>query len=228
MVWTTEAAFARFYDEVNLPGDHRATANARRDWVVDRLRNNDIEVLEAIAIGSIPRYTALKEPADLDVMAVLHYGKHIKHRRPSQVLLAVKDALGTGQAGTGRRNGQAVTVNFQSWPNIDVVPASRVTNNEQVTGYEIPDMTREIWLPTNPPQHSSDIAAAVTARGFRFRRMITMLKHWNHRQPVKLQSYHLEVIALKLSTSWDDYSWPMALLLFPWVPDGALVTGSVG
>ncbi|ABL03217.1 nucleotidyltransferase [Mycobacterium ulcerans] len=213
MAWTTEAAFARFYEEVNLPGDHRTTANARRDWVLDRLRNNGIEVLEAIAFGSIPRYTALKEHADVDVMAVLHYGKHIKDRRPSQVLLAVKNALGTGQAGAGRRNGQAVTVSFQSWPNIDVVPALRVNdNNGKVTGYEIPDMKREIWLPTNPPQHGSDIAAAVTARGSRFRRVITMLKHWNRRQPVKLQSYHLEVIALKLSTSWDDYSWP----IFKW------------
>jgi hypothetical protein len=49
--------------------------------------------------------------------------------------------------------------------------------NGQVTGYKIPDMTREIWLPTNPPQHGSDIAAAVGARGPRFRRVIKMLKH---------------------------------------------------
>src|ERR1700745_812522 len=60
MAWTTEAAFERFYDEVNLPGDHRATANLRRDWVLGRLRNNGIDVLDAIAFGSIPRYTALK------------------------------------------------------------------------------------------------------------------------------------------------------------------------
>ncbi|HEX7321934.1 nucleotidyltransferase domain-containing protein [Mycolicibacter arupensis] len=210
MAWTTEAAFERFYDEVNLPGDHHATANARRDWVLGRLRNNGIDVLDAIAFGSIPRYTALKEHADVDVMAVLHYGKHIKDRQPSEVLLAVKNALGTGQAGTGRRNGQAVTVTFESWPNIDVVPASRLTdNNGQVTGYNIPDMTREIWLPTNPPQYSSEIATAVSARGPRFRRVITMLKHWNRRQTVKLQSYHLEVITLKLETSWSDYSWPV-------------------
>jgi hypothetical protein len=103
-------------------------------------------------MGSIPRFTALKAHADVDVMAVLHFGKHIKDRNPSEVLLNVKNALGTGQAGRGRRNGQAVTVTFQSWPNVDVVPASRLTNNDGVvTGYEIPDMNREVWLPTNPP-----------------------------------------------------------------------------
>jgi hypothetical protein len=39
--------------------------------------------------------------------------------------------------------------------------------------------------------------------------VIKMLKHWNRRQPVKLQSYHIEVIALKLATSWTEYSWPI-------------------
>lgn len=48
MAWTTEAAFGAFYDEINLPGDHRGTANARRDWVLQRLGNSGIHVLEAI------------------------------------------------------------------------------------------------------------------------------------------------------------------------------------
>lgn len=212
MAWTTESAFSAFYDEINLPGDHRGIANSRRDWVLQRLRNSGIHVLEAIPFGSIPRFTALKEHADVDVMAVLHFGKHIQGRRPSDVLLDVKNALGTGQAGRGRRNGQAVTVTFQSWPSIDVVPASRQARDAEITGYEIPDMNREVWLPTNPPQHGRDLSTAVSQKGFRFRRVVTMLKHWNRRQPVKLQSYHIEVITLKLLTSWDDYSWP----LFQW------------
>jgi len=61
MVWTTEGAFDVFYEEINLPGDHHTAANARRDWVVQRLRNNGIDVLEAVAFGSTPRFTALKD-----------------------------------------------------------------------------------------------------------------------------------------------------------------------
>jgi Second Messenger Oligonucleotide or Dinucleotide Synthetase domain len=210
MAWTTEGAFDAFYGEINLPGDHHVVANTRRDWVLQRLRNNGLNVLETVAFGSIPRFTALKEHADVDVMAVLHFADHIKDRLPSQVLMATKAALGTGQAGTGRRNGQAVTVSFQSWPNIDVVPASRlVDSNGAVTGYEIPDMNREVWLPTNPPRHSSEMAAAATVRGSNFRKIIKMIKHWNRRQPVKLQSYHIEVVALNLSSSWDECSWPL-------------------
>jgi hypothetical protein len=208
-VWTSEYAFDQFYDAINLTGDYRVTANARRDWVLQRLRANGLTVLEAIPIGSIPRYTALRDHADVDVMAVLHFGNHIKNRRPSQVLETVRNALSSGSAGTLRRDGQAVTVSFASWPNVDVVPTSRLAHNGVVTGYQIPDMHREEWIDTNPPAHGRDITAAAAARGKNFRRVLKMVKHWNRRQTIQLQSYHIEVIALNLETDWSDYGWPL-------------------
>ena len=159
-------------------------------------------------MGSIPRFTALQDHADVDVMAVLHWERHIKGRKPSQVLTTVRDALGAGP-GSIRRNGQAVTIRFQSWPDVDVVPASRTDDNGTVTGYRIPDMNREVWLATNPPKHSNEINTAAAARGPRFRQVIKMLKDWNRRQPTRLQSYHIEVIALELSTSWTDHGYPI-------------------
>ena len=51
--------------------------------------------------------------------------------------------------------------------------------------------------------------AAVNERGANFRRVIKMLKDWNRRQTVRLQSYHIEVIALDMSSSWTDHSWPI-------------------
>ena len=209
MVWTTADAFSRFYGAINLSGDFRDIENTRRDWVLQRLQRNGLTVLEAIPIGSIPRFTALREHADVDVMAVLHFGMHIENRRPSQVLQTVRDALGSGNAGTLRRDGQAVTVSFTSWPNIDVVPTSRLVHDGQVTGYQIPDMHREEWVDTNPPAHGRDIANAASSRGANFRQVIKMLKHWNRRQPIRLQSYHIEVIALQLNTDWSDHSWPL-------------------
>ena len=47
---------------------------------------------------------ALTGNADLDVFVVLHFGKHIKNKLPSQVLQSVQDSLGEY-----RKNGQAVT-----------------------------------------------------------------------------------------------------------------------
>jgi len=34
MASTTDGAFDVFYDEINLPGDHRTVANLLREWVL--------------------------------------------------------------------------------------------------------------------------------------------------------------------------------------------------
>ncbi|MEG8281061.1 nucleotidyltransferase [Streptomyces sp. AHA2] len=206
MAWTVDSAFADFHTTINLPGDHRTIANTRRDWVLRRL-GTSMTVLDAFSMGSIPRYTALKGYADLDIIAVLHYEQHIKGRLPSTVLGNVKRALGPG-AGSVRRNGQAVTMRFQSWPDIDVVPAVRVTNDSgEVTHYEIPDMNREIWLETKPHKHTRDVNSKAESHGLKFRQVIKFIKDWNRRQSISLQSYHLEVIALKTPTDWKSYDW---------------------
>lgn len=205
MPYTAAYAFDLFYDAINLRGNHRTAANVRKDWVVGRL-SRSMDVLEARAIGSIPRYTALAGHADLDILVALHYGKHLKGKSPASVLAAVKAALGSG-AGDYRRNGQAVTVSFQSWPNVDVVPAARYSSNGVVTHFEIPDMHRGEWVETNPDKHAAKIRAAAEARGAGFREAITMVKHWNRRQDVRLQSYHVEVIGLQTECSWDEPGW---------------------
>lgn len=206
MAYTVDWAFRTFHNSINLSGDHRSVANSRKDWIVKRLRAN-LTVLDAFTIGSIPRYTALSGHADLDVLVVLHWTNHLKDRLPSTVLQNVKTALGAG-AGKPRRNGQAVTMNFTTWPAVDVVPAARYkTDGGAVDYYAIPDMNREIWLRSRPRLHGRHIAAEVADSGSKFREIIKMLKHWNRRQDVRLQSYHIEVIALQMTCGWDDYSW---------------------
>jgi hypothetical protein len=208
MPYTVAYSFGRFYEAINLSGDHRATANARKDWIVGRL-GQSMDVLEARAIGSIPRYTALAAHADLDILVALHYGRHIRGREPAAVLAAVKGALGTG-AGAYRRNGQAVTVTFRSWPSVDVVPAARVAEDDgTVSHFEIPDMRRGVWIATNPGAHATRIREAAADRGPGFRQAITMVKHWNRRQEVRLQSYHVEVIALQTECTWDEPGWSL-------------------
>ncbi|MDI9639403.1 nucleotidyltransferase [Kamptonema cortianum] len=104
---------------------------------------------------AIPRYTAVSGYADLDVIVVLHYGKHIKDRTPSQVLQSVRDALGEYRPGV-RKNGQAVTLKYKTWPNVDIVPVARVVNDDgSVDHYSVPDMTREVWIHSRPRNHST-------------------------------------------------------------------------
>ena len=212
MANTVQAAFDQFYENINLSGDHRETANSRRDRIVSLLEKH-FKIIEAFPSGSIPRFTAVRGYADVDVIVALHYSKHIKDRMPSEVLQAVRDSLAEYET-TVRKNGQAVTLYYKSWPNVDIVPASRVVDDQgNVTSYSIPDANREEWLSSKPKTHSRNIENRSSSAGPVFRKIIKMTKWWNQKHSALLQSFHIEVMALSALTGlltdmpWDVYSY---------------------
>lgn len=208
--YLTSTALGDFYRAINLAGDHRAAANKRRDWIVGRL-GSKLEILEAFPIGSVPRFTAVRGHADVDILVALHYSKHIKGRKPSNVLRTVRDALAYPGASV-RRNGQAVTLKFNSWPSVDVVPVSRVASSGGSAYYHIPDMNEEDWLPSRPVRHRKRLEEAVSIYGSDLRKVIKMVKWWNLRQGAPLESFHIEVIALQAATAGGEIPWS----LFKW------------
>lgn len=192
------AAFKQFLANISLPGNHRATANTRQSTIVGRLRK-DFVVVEDFTSGSIPRYTALKGYGDLDLMVALHYGLHVEHRTPTQLLSVVQRSLSPHYRATTRTNGQAVTLHFVTWPKVDVVPAAQVVDARgQVVEYCIPDASREAWIYTKPKAHDREMALAASARGAEFRQAVKMLKEWNRVHSGLMQSYHLEVLGLRI------------------------------
>jgi hypothetical protein len=207
MAYTVDAAFDTFYEQINLSGDHRQTANARKDDVVASLKNT-FDVLDAFATGSIPKFTALKGSADLDVMVVLHYSKHIKDKTPSQVLESVQKALSEYRTNV-RKNGQAVTLYYKTWPNVDIVPVSRkMTDDDKVDYYSVPNANDGTWIKARPRKFANAIEAKSTECGQNFRRIIKMIKHWNLTHSEFLTGYHIEVLALNvLSGDLDDTPW---------------------
>ena len=211
MAYTVEAAFNTLYEAINLSGDHRETANKRRDRIVDLLKN-DFTILEAFGAGSIPKYTALRGYADLDVIVALHYGKHVKGKLPSVVLQNVRDALSAYRTGV-RSNGQAVTLYYDTWPNVDIVPVSRVTDsNDKVTHYEVPNSKTETWISSKPKEHAALIEEASTNYGQNFRRIIKMVKEWNRVHSDYLTGYHIEALAMKaFGSNLDDLPWQILM-----------------
>jgi SMODS domain-containing protein len=207
MAYTVEAAFNTFYDSINLAGDYREIANARRDRIVSLLGNH-FEILDAFSTGSIPKFTALKQVADLDVMVVLHYSKHIKDKSPTVVLQNVQNALSEYRTGA-RKNGQAVTLYYETWPNVDIVPVSRSADIAgNVTHYNVPNSNTGGWIESRPKEFAATIEARSSKCGSNFRRIIKMIKHWNAIHSGYLQSYHIEVLALKtLDSNLDDTAW---------------------
>jgi len=207
MPYTVAASFDKFRENIELSGDHRETANKRRDSIVSLL-SKTFDIVEAFPSGSIPRYTALRDYADLDVFVVLHYTQHIKDRKPSQVLKAVRDALADYTTSV-RRNGQAVTLKLRTWPSVDIVPVSFTPDaSGSVAHYNVPDTNEEVWIPSNPKTHSEDMSTANLAYGTVFKRIVKMIKWWNHQHSSYLQSYHIEVMSLHtFSSTLSEYPW---------------------
>jgi hypothetical protein len=207
MAYTVESSFNQFFDAINLSGDHRETANARKDKIISIL-GNTFSILEAFPSGSIPKYTALKDHADLDVIVALHYSKHIKGKSPKDVLQSVQDCLAEYKTNV-RKNGQAVTLYYKTWPNVDVVPVSRYEdNNGNITHYNVPDSNTGVWIPSRPKNHANAIETKSSECGTNFRRIIKMIKWWNRCHSNYLQSYHIEVLALKVfDGNLDDTPW---------------------
>lgn len=102
-----------------------------------------------------------------------------------------------------------MTLFYQTWPNVDIVPCARSVDNEgNVTHYSIPDMNRDSWINAKPKLHSKNIEDRSSVCGTSFRKIIKMAKWWNHKHSEYLQSFHIEVMALNsLTTRLDDLPW---------------------
>lgn len=209
MATSVSAAFDQYFDAINLAGDFRTTANTRRDLIVNELAKT-FTILEAFATGSIPKFTALRGAADIDVMVALHYQKHIQDKTPTQVLASVRTALAAWRPGA-RRNGQAVTLKYQTWPDADVVPVARFVDAAgNFTHFAVPDSNTDTWIPSKPKELAATIEAKASSCGPLFRKLIKMLKHWNRSHGDYLRSYHIEVLAIRaMDGPQSEITWAM-------------------
>ena len=207
MPYTIPVSFDKFRENIEPPNYDRETATARKDHLVSLLKNK-FEILDAFPTGSLPKYTAVKDHADLDVFIVLHFSKHAKDKKPSEVLQAVRDCLGEYKTNV-RKNGQTITLYYKTFPNADIVPVYRSTDeNGNFTHYNVPDMNTETWIASNPLTHADTLTRRNESYGVEFKRIIKMIKWWNHQHSHLLTSYHIEVLALKILTGkFSNYPW---------------------
>jgi hypothetical protein len=207
MPYTVPVSFDRFVENISLTGEHKNTATTRKDHIVSLL-SDTFTILDAFSTGSIPNGTALKTQSDLDVMVALHWAEHVKGKSPEAVLQEVRDALGEYHTGV-RKNGQAVTLHYKSWPNVDIVPVSRCKNNDgTINYYEVPDINTGHWLRSRPRKHRNTLTAKASTCGPSFKPLIRMVKEWNRVHSELMQSFHIEVLCIESFTAnISDYSW---------------------
>lgn len=211
MVRSAGLGFFGLDEQLALSGIHEEAAQDRCDHLIELL-SDEFSIIEAFPTGSIPRGTAIRGHADLDIVVVLE-GWEWRGEKPSDVLQRVRDHLALYKDASIRKNGQAVTMYYDSWPQVDVVPAGN--EHESLSSASdyllIPDITNERWLQSRPRTHSRMLEEQAAESGYIFRDMIRMLKWWNLKHGGLLQSFHIEALALDFATSdMDEYGWEIS------------------
>jgi hypothetical protein len=200
--YTVPVSFDKFIENISVSGNQSETASSRSQSIVNLL-DKDFTITEAFPLGSLVSGTSLKGHADADVMMVLHFGKHVAGKSPTEVLQAVRDKLSEYNTRMAKKNGQAVTLFFKTWPNVDIVPAYKVTDNGALYCYKIPNMNDNTWIETRPKVHIKNMK---TMSSYRVN-LVKMIKEWNRKHSSYLSSFHIEVMALSYEEFYDDYAW---------------------
>ncbi|MBI2818769.1 MAG: hypothetical protein HYX73_02215 [Acidobacteria bacterium] len=91
---------------------------------------------------------------------------------------------------------------------------SQVVNNDgSINRYEVPNMNDETWIPSRPKTHTNSLLERNKSFGEEFKKMIKMMKWWNHQHSSLLQSYHIEVLSLNILVGtfsnfpWESFNW---------------------
>lgn len=208
MSYSVTSSFDEFIDAISIDEDFTGIADKRRNRILELLED-EFTILDAFPMGSLVRGTGLLGHADIDVLVALHFSRHIRGKSPLRVVEDVRDHLSIYNSKLVRKNGQAVTLYFKSWPKrVDIVPAKRVSEGGAFSHFCIPDINRGIWIETNPGVHANSMKKLEEPD----RQRIRMVKTWNKAHSEYLQSYHIEVMALSMSQI-DEEVWEVD---WPW------------
>jgi len=151
-----------------------------------------LAILDDFLSGSYKRDTKIRPLTDIDLFVVLDPGYFTYG--PAGVLRLVASHLRTSYPNSRLRvQNRSVNLAFLRF-GFDVVPAFC----RQGGGFLIPSMKCNSWTSTDPKAHEKALSDANLACGGKLKPLIKMVKCWNESRPGRLQSFHLEVLALEL------------------------------
>ncbi|MEA1955858.1 MAG: nucleotidyltransferase [Campylobacterota bacterium] len=191
MAYTVQDSFNEFVQNISISCDLSNIAEDRTKLMVDLL-DKKFEILEIFPVGSLLTYTAIKDHTEIDIMLVLHYSKYIKNKAPIDLLQKVKKTLSSYHTKITKKNTHAIKFNFQTPPNVNIIPASRVSDNNLFSHYNIPSTDKDIWIASNPKIHTQNMRELSVYKS----QLIQIIKEWNRHNGSYLTSFHIDNIAL--------------------------------
>lgn len=194
-----ETAFAQIVRNATL-SDADVDAFYSHKARVQSSLDASFNVSKYLAIGSIPRGSAMRGTSDLDLLVVLrredvYWGDTVKSS--TTVLNRVREALRRTYPNTDLgRDAQAIVLHFRDGRDVDVVPGwwkGTQANNWPL--YMIPDGHGD-WMQTAPDTHAKYIAGGHDTSGGKLKSVVKILKRWKESRALDLplSAFHIELL----------------------------------
>lgn len=161
--------------------------------------------------GSYIRHTMIRPPKDVDFFVVLDKGDYTDQNlgiliKPVKLLEKLEQTLShiaSELGGTMEPQEHSITVKYDDDFSIDVIPAFEA---DEGNDYLIPSRSTDKYLVSNPKVHADIVSEhnEETADGDikRFRKIVRILKSLKkdvfNEDPLKLKSFHMEMLAARI------------------------------
>ena len=191
MAFTVHDSFDEFIKNISISCDYSDKIEERTNLVM-KLLSKKFDVLEIFPVGSLVTYTPIRGHINIDIILVLHYAKYIRKREPLALLEMIKKTLRTYKVEITRKNTHAVSLKFNKPPNVNIIPASKVSDGDVFSHYNIPSTDKDIWIASNPKIHTQKMRDLSIYKG----QLVQIIKEWNICHSSHLSSFHIDNMAL--------------------------------
>jgi len=188
---TVYESFEEFVKNISISCEYSNMIEERTNLVM-KLLSKKFDLIETFPVGSLLTYTSIKGHINIDIIIVLHYAKYIKNRDPLALLKIIKDTLSNYKVKITKKNTHAVTLKFNSPPNVNIIPASKVSYENVFSHYNIPSTDKDIWIASNPKLHIQKMKELSIYKS----QLVQIIKEWNIYNSVNLSSFHIDNLAL--------------------------------
>jgi len=205
LAFTVEDSFKEFIKNISISCDYSNMIEKRSNLVINLLAKR-FDVLEIFPVGSLVTYTTVEGCVNIDIILVLHYSKYIRNNTPLNLLEKIKEVLNDFNIQITSKNTHAVILKFSNPPNVNIIPASRVSYDGVFSHYNIPSIDKDIWIASNPKIHTKRMRDLSICKS----QLVQMVKEWNKQNLGYLSSFHIDNMVLTYEEDIGfDFAWHM-------------------
>jgi len=188
-------AFDLFDQRIQPTRAQTDTANKRASRL-ERALLREPQVSQCRPIGSLVRSTVIKKFSDVDILAVIDFDGSAVPEDSRELLVLASSVVGN-YARLVTRNNSTVTLEFSTWPKVDILPAVIVGKSSGGGLFRIPTMSGG-WQYYSPGDDDLLVSSAASRLGSRFKSIVRIFKWWSKSNNEVVSSFQIERLVGRL------------------------------